>query len=92
MKQWKFNIGYLTTLFSGFLTLVQYNEVFQVIQLVLTIVSLLITIAYSVWVWYKKAIADGKITADEIKDGINIVADGVEEIKDAVDSSNSTEK
>lgn len=92
MKYWKFNIGYLTTLFSLFLTSFQYNEIFQVIQLVLTIVSLLITIAYSVWTWYKKAAADGKITTDEIKDGINIVADGVEEIKDAVDNSSSTEK
>lgn len=59
-------------------TLAQTKESFQIASLVLTCISVAISIAYTVYKWYKKASADGKITADEIKEGIEQIK---EEIK-----------
>ena len=59
-------VGFGGTIFGGVMTAIQANEVLQVIQAILTVVGLLITISYTIWKWYKKAKADGKITEDEV--------------------------
>ena len=59
-------VGFGGTIFGGVMTAIQANEVLQVIQAILTVLGLLITIAYTIWKWYKKAKADGKITQDEV--------------------------
>lgn len=59
-------VGYIGSVFGGVMTVTQTNEIFQIIQAILTIVGLLITIAYTIWKWYKKASKDGKITVDEV--------------------------
>lgn len=53
------------------------NEVYQVIEIVLALISTLVTVFYTIWKWYKKANEDGEITDDEKKEL-------VEDIKDAV--------
>ena len=35
--------------------------------------------------WWKNAKKDGKITKDEIKDGVDIIVGGVEDIKDKLE-------
>ena len=70
--------------FTYVLTIVQTNEIFQIISLVLSIITSIIIIAYRLYVWYKTAKADGKITKDEIEDAAKIVADGAKEINDAM--------
>ena len=60
----------------------QTSEVLQIISLVLTIIGSLITISMAIISWWKKAKADGKITSDEIQEGIKIVQDGLEDLKD----------
>ena len=60
----------------------QTNEVLQAISIILTIIGTLITIAMALTNWWKNAKKDGKITKDEIKDGIDIIVGGVNEIKD----------
>ena len=67
------------------LSAIQTDEVFQIVEFALSIVLTFVLIAYRLWKWYKEAKADGKITADEIKDGLDIVNDGVNEIKDKLD-------
>lgn len=64
---------------------VQPYEVFQWIQLGLAILCSVVLLAYRIWCWYKKAKADGKIDKEEINEVIDIVKDGVEDIKDKVD-------
>ena len=59
-------VGFGGTIFGGVMTAIQANEVLQVIQAILTVVGLLITISYTIWKWYRKAKADGKITEDEV--------------------------
>lgn len=59
-------VGYIGSVFGGVMTATQTNEIFQIIQAILTIVGLLITIAYTIWKWFKNASKDGKITIDEV--------------------------
>lgn len=35
--------------------------------------------------WFKKSTADGKITADEIEEGLHILESGAKEIKDKIE-------
>lgn len=51
-------------------TLIQTKEVFQVVSLIITCLSFAVSIAYTIYKWYKKAKADGKITVDEVKEVI----------------------
>jgi len=59
-------VGFSGSLFGTIMTAIQANEVLRIIQAILTVIGLLITIAYTIWKWYKKAKADGKITEDEV--------------------------
>lgn len=60
----------------------QTSEVLQIISLVLTIIGSLITIAMAIINWWKKAKADGRITSDEIQEGIEIIQNGIDDLKD----------
>ena len=59
----------------------QTNEVFQIVELVFAILTSVILLLYRLWKWYNEAKKDGKITKEEIKDGIDIIVDGVDDIK-----------
>ena len=70
------------------LALGDINEVGTTISLGLAIICSLIIIIPKVIKliknlikWFKKAIADGKITEEEINEGINVIQEGVNDIK-----------
>ena len=46
----------------------QVNEMFQLIQVIVGVVSGVFAIAYTIFKWYNKAKQDGKITPQEIKE------------------------
>lgn len=70
-------------------TATQVNEVLKTISLVLTIVGALITyIIVPLIAWYRKAKKDDKITADEIKEGVDIIVTGADKTKEEVDKHN----
>ena len=66
-------------------TAIQTNEVFQIVSLILAILTSATTLAFTLWKWYKKAKEDGKITPDEMIEGAKIVEEGIKEIKDIKD-------
>ena len=68
--------------FQSMLTLTQTDEIFRIVSLVLTILSCLIVLVRNIYNWYIEAKKDNKIDKDEIKDLIDIVGDGVNDIKD----------
>ena len=68
--------------FATILTAIQTQQVFQIISLVLTCLATAITIAYTVWKWYKNAMKDGKIDEKEIKEGIEILSDAAKDVKE----------
>ncbi len=42
------------------------NQVIVICNLVLTIIATIVSLVYTIWKWWKKAKADGKITEDEV--------------------------
>lgn len=53
----------------------QVNEMFQLIQVIAGVISALFAIAYTIYKWYNKAKADGKITKQEIEDLADDISD-----------------
>lgn len=58
-------IPYASSVLNIVLTAIQDNPVYQVVGLILTILSLCITILYTIFKWYNEATKDGKITTKE---------------------------
>lgn len=59
-------VGIAGSGFSWILTALQNDSVLQYINTICSILATLVTIAYIVWKWWKKAKQDGKITKDEV--------------------------
>ena len=81
----------ICTAVAGTSTAIQPDVIFQYIQMGLTILATLITIILGIRAWWKDAKKDGKITKDEIEQGISIINDGVENIKDITKGNKENE-
>lgn len=73
-------VGYGGTAFGTVMTVIQTNEILQIIQGILTLIALLVTIAYTIWKWWKNASKDGKITPQEIDDLMDEVKDITDDV------------
>lgn len=81
-------IGIISTLFSGIGTALQTDEILQIISLCITIAGGIVSlIIIPILNWHKGAKADGKITKEEIDEGVKIIQNGVNSIKDEVDKN-----
>ena len=67
--------------FTYALAYIQANEVMQIVEFAFAILTSIVLLLYRLYVWYKEAKKDGKIDKEEIKEGIDIIASGVEDIK-----------
>ena len=79
-------VGYIATGVNAVMTATQAEEVFMWIQLGITILTFLVSLAYTIYRWYRKAKSDGKISIDEVEDLIEEIADEVDELKEKIDS------
>lgn len=75
-------IGFVGTGVSTALTISQANETFQTVQIVLSCICFVVTIAYTVYKWYKKATSKEspggeKVTKEEINELFNNLADNL---------------
>lgn len=80
---------FLEDLGNGIMYLCSWAQVEQVLRIasfVLSIIISIVILASRIITWWKEAKKDGKITKDEIKEGVNIITEGVEDIKDKIDS------
>ena len=78
--------GIIGTALSGLGSILQTNDVLETISHVITIIGGVITfIIVPILNWYRHAKKDGKIDADEIKEGLDIIVDGSERVKDEID-------
>lgn len=66
MKNTRFD--YVLDAIAITLGITQGEDLLRYIQLGLGILATILSIAFSIWKWWKKASADGKITKDEIKE------------------------
>ena len=67
------------------ISLAQVEDVLRIAGIILSVIISLLIIIDKVISWWKKAKADGKITEDEIKEGVEIIKDGAEDIKDHIE-------
>lgn len=70
-------------------TAIQTDEVLRWISFGFTLVSVILTIAYNIWRWWRKSKEDGKISMKEvdelgeiIKDGSDSLTNTIKEVKD----------
>lgn len=80
-------VSIFANVFQYILVVVQSKELFEWISLILAILSTILIIIMNVRKWWKEAKKDGKIDEDEVDELIDIVSDGVEDIKDKVDTT-----
>ncbi|MBO7734204.1 MAG: hypothetical protein J6S67_16690 [Methanobrevibacter sp.] len=77
----KFRFDYIFDGIALALAGVQVELLFKWVQLGLGLLATILSIAFSVWQWWKKAKQDGKITEEEFKEGVDIIKHGSDEIK-----------
>lgn len=61
-------IDLITDAVAGIMTVLQPDEYLRLMSLILTCVSVTLSLAFTVYKWYKTAKSDGKITIDEYSD------------------------
>ena len=64
------------------LTAIQTNEILQIVELVISILTTLFILFVNVYAWWKKASADGKIDKEELDELQNIVNKEKENLED----------
>jgi hypothetical protein len=70
-------------------TAIQTDEVLRWISFGFTLVSVILTIAYNIWRWYRKSKEDGKISMDEVDELVDIVKDGSDSLKNITKEENN---
>lgn len=63
----------------------QVEDVLRIAGIILSVIISILIIIDKIISWYKKAKADGKITEEEIKEGVEIIQEGAQEIKDHIE-------
>lgn len=84
--------GMIGTSMSAIGTSFQTNDILQTISIVITIIGGIITIVMALLNWWNKAKKDGKIDKEEIKEGIDIVVDGVKNLEDKMKDKEEEKK
>lgn len=78
----KTRIDFILEAIAGVSTIVQPDELLRVISLALTCISVIISIAFTIYKWYKTAKADGHIDAEEVKELVDDIKSEVDNFKD----------
>ena len=68
------------------------KDILGIVLVVLNILVLIISLCLKLLAWWKKAKEDGKITEDEIQEGIDIVNDSLKDINNKGESNSHKEK
>ena len=70
-------------------TAIQTDEVLRWISFGFTLVSVILTIAYNIWRWWKKSKEDGKISMKEVDELGEIIKDGSDSLKNITKEDNN---
>lgn len=76
------NYDFLTNALGVAMTAVQSNEIFQLVSLILTCISITFSMIFTLWKWYHTATADGKIDKKEIDELMNEIDDKLNNLND----------
>lgn len=61
----------LSSVWGFIFSAINSDELTSILITILTIISILFNIAYTIWKWYRNAMKDGKIDKDEVDDLMN---------------------
>ena len=64
----KITLAYVFDGVAVLFTALQSEQIFQIISLILTAISICVSLGFTIWKWIKTAKEDGKITKEEIED------------------------
>lgn len=84
-------INYIASAVACITTALQSNEIFSYVSLTLTILSIVVSLAFTIYRWYKFATDDGKIDKEEIEDLMKNINEGANELNDAVNNFDKKE-
>ena len=70
-------------------TAIQTDEVLRWISFGFTLVSVILTIAYNIWRWWRKSKEDGKISMKEVDELGEIIEDGSDSLKNITKEDNN---
>lgn len=76
------NYDFLANALGVAMTAVQNNEIFQLVSLILTCISIIFSMIFTIWKWYHNATADGKIDKKEIDELMNEIDDKLNNLND----------
>ena len=65
-------------------TAIQTDEVLRWISFGFTLLSVILTIAYNIWRWYRKSKEDGKISMKEVDELGKIIKDGSDSLTNTI--------
>ena len=65
-------------------TAIQPDRTLQIISMILTILSLILSLIIKLRNWYRQAKADKKITKEELNEAVEITKDGIEKINETI--------
>lgn len=83
MKTKEFIGGIVGTILSSTGAIANLTEWLTIISTIITILGGIVTlIVIPLLTWYKKSKEDGKITKEEIDEGVSIIKDGIDDLKD----------
>ena len=73
-------VNYIANGLGIIFSAIQQNEVLSWISWGLTIIATFVSLAFTLWKWWKKAKADGKIDENEIDEGLEIINDHIDQL------------
>lgn len=84
-------INYIASAVACITTALQSNEIFSYVSLSLTILSIVVSLAFTIYRWYKVATSDGKIDKEEIDGLMKNINEGVNELNDTINNYDKKE-
>lgn len=84
-------INYIANTVACITTALQSDEIFRYVSLSLTILSIVVSLAFTIYRWYKVATTDGRIDNEEIDELMKHINEDVNEINDAVNNFDKKE-
>lgn len=84
-------INYIACSVACITTALQSDEIFSYVSLALTILSVVVSLAFTIYRWYKVATDDGKIDKEEIDSLMKNINEGINELNDTVNNFDKKE-
>ena len=84
-------INYVASVIACITTAIQTNEIFSYVSLSLTILSIVVSLVFTIYRWYKLSTSDGKIDKEEIDELMKNINEGINDLNDTVNNFDKKE-